>query len=173
MQKFQDYVRSLSSQSLMEYCFFISKKLDNAVNLYQVLHYYDIDVSSKSDEEQIECKLPTHFGIDRNKSARYYSHSNSGVARVYCFKCNSTLSSFWYFYKMEKQYDLGPSEILLKFIKQFKVEISDDFYSFNQSQEDNFSNIPISQEIQYYRNLKFHNLNSFKKELSDYILQKF
>lgn len=173
MQKFVQFVQSIDPSKILEYTFFLSKKLDTKVDLYKVLQYYDIAVSSKSDEEQVECKLPTHFGIDRNKSARYYSKSDTGVSRVYCFKCSSTLSAFWYFHKMEKDSDLKTSEIIIKFVKEFSVETTDDFFTFEQQEDSETSEISVKQEIDYFRALKFHNLDEFSAELIIYINDNF
>jgi hypothetical protein len=76
--------------------------------LGNILNYYTgSDIYSGDVEKQVNCVLPSHGTLDKNKSARYYAlNKETGLRdeRVYCFKCLTSLSAFGFLYNYNKSY---------------------------------------------------------------------
>jgi hypothetical protein len=86
-------------EDIVEY---YNKKL----SLVQILNRYTgSNIISGDNEVQVNCILSTHGNQDKNKSPRYYRiNRETGLVeeRVYCFKCLTTLTSFWFLYHHHK-----------------------------------------------------------------------
>jgi len=166
MTEFETYLNELDKSKVGEYLLFVSKLLDTQIDLSVVLDYFGIDVSTYSKEEQIPCLLPQHGTHDNKNSARYYRDSDTNFSRIHCFKCQKTLSGFWYFYTIQKDSDLKAFQILKNYVKIFEPEITSEFFDFEkgQNEKDEIIEKPLEEVIQYYHSLKRRNIDQFKEE---------
>lgn len=173
IESYKVFLSTLDKDNVLNYMFYCSSILDSQIELYDVLKHFDVDVSVHSNEDQIECILPSHFGADRHKSARYYSKSDTGVARVHCFKCDCTLSGFWLFHRMLRDQDKKSLDILIEYIDTFKPAISKDlFYVEDENSLEAAIEIKkksFKNELEEFRNLKKRNIKDFKLKLLNYI----
>lgn len=111
--------------------------------LWQVMNHYGIeDVAADTEQAYVPCRLASHGTYDKHASASYFTvDRNSGEYRpaFYCYKCQKMLTSFWYTYQMEKDWnDLTKFRDLYKFIwRTFRVAPPLDIW-FNFDAEQHF-----------------------------------
>lgn len=112
--------------------------------MWRVLQEYGYDVGPDDGEVQLHCRLPSHGGVDNNKSARYFpSDRDTGGAwgGVHCWKCQKRKTAFWYVHAMEKGRSDATIRDVIEFIQQrFRVPFPrdvvldfdpDEFYSLS------------------------------------------
>ena len=171
--KYKQFLKDLPKNEISSYIMHVSNLLNDQVEMHQVLGYYNIRSVGLINESQIPCLLPSHGGGDNHLSARYYKESQYGHSRVHCFKCDKTLSAFWYYYAIQKDADIYSLNILLDFIREFKVEIKDEFFQWEKEIEEKdtlkSNEKSLKENIEYYQNLKKTNFDKFKKELYEII----
>lgn len=116
--------------------------------MWRVLHHYgQTHINEHDTEKQVNCLWLSHGSIDRNRSARYFSTDrNTAEARgaVYCYKCQRSLTSFWYVYRMEHDsHERSLIDTLLFIETTFGVKLPrdvildfdpDTYYSFADAQ---------------------------------------
>lgn len=169
MINFTKFINTISPLDRLNYLQYISPILDKQIEMYEVLNFYGIHVSPNDIEEQVPCKLPSHGSVDGNKSARYYKESYTNTSRVHCFKCQKTLSGFWYFYTIEKDADKKPIEILLDYLRLFKVDIKPEFYNYKTEIKKEEKNESIKDKILYFNTLRDSNFEKYVAEVKNYI----
>ena len=112
--------------------------------LWRVMNHYGIDdIYSDTEQSYVPCKLASHGTVDKHASASYFTMDrNSGEYRpaFYCYKCQKMLTSFWYTYQMEKDWnEVTKFRDLYKFIWQtFRVPPPLELW-FNFDPEEHFA----------------------------------
>lgn len=166
LNDFKNILIKSSNTDISENYFRWAQLLDAEVELYSVLNYFGIsEVGSFDRELQINCLLPNHGTRDSKKSSRYYRDSNTNTARVHCFKCDKTLSGFWYFYYIKKDSDLDRKSIMISFIDAFKPSMATDFFLEAEKSIDTKETLSIKQSIDINRKLKITNKEKFIEAL--------
>jgi len=106
----------------------VAEYYNSRLSMIQVLNHYGMGLEGgDTDEIQVNCIFLEHGSEDRNKSARYYAYDrNTCEAKegVYCFKCQKYYTTFWYLYKMEREYR---NMDLINFFLWIKVQFGVDF----------------------------------------------
>lgn len=100
-----ELLRKLSRETLFAVLPDLAEAYTTLLPMWQVLHHYGQDYVTQHDtEKQVNCVWVSHGTVDKNRSARYFATDrNTGAPRgaVYCYKCQRSLTSFWYVYRME------------------------------------------------------------------------
>lgn len=91
-----------------------------ALPMWRVLVHYGEYANQDDSGRSVRCLWSTHGTEDKNRSAKYFaSDRNTGQERgaVYCYKCQKSLTSFWYVHQMMKDQGLTALADTIKFVE--------------------------------------------------------
>lgn len=157
----------------------VSELYSSALQMRNVLKYYGQDhISSGETERQVNCLWMSHGSVDKNRSARYFSTDRkTGETRgaVYCYKCQRSLTSFWYTYRMEADIrGLSLNDTILFIERTFGVKFPrgpilefdyDKFYSFSTETANQMNTLVFFEQAAKVRSLKEVDLPAFCQSL--------
>jgi hypothetical protein len=176
----KEFIDSVKWNTIFSMFSQIADYYDSRLSLISILNYYGLDIDKGSEEIQVQCLFLEHGSEDRNKSARYYSYDRTtGEPKegVYCFKCQKYYTSFWYLYKLEREYKkLNLLDFFLWVDKIFKVNFPkklvlefdpESFYSF-ENLEDKQNILDLFKYAKDLRRLKEENKNIYLGNLINF-----
>lgn len=83
----------------------LSEYYDSKLKYSQILSNYGVDIVVNGSDQNVNCVLPEHGTKDTHASSKYYTvDRNSGERResTYCYKCQRTMTAFWFLFHMER-----------------------------------------------------------------------
>lgn len=91
-----------------------------ALPMHMVLSHYGEHVGAGDSDRSVRCLWSTHGTEDKNRSSRYFPiDRNTGQPRgaVYCYKCQKSLTSFWFVHQMMKDQGFTQLEDTIKYVE--------------------------------------------------------
>lgn len=174
-----ELLKRLSRETLFALLPDLAEAYTHVLPMWQVLHYYgQTHVHEGDTEKQVNCLWLSHGTVDKNRSARFFSTDrNTGTARgaVYCYKCQRSLTSFWYVYRMEHDtHERSISDTMLFIEATFGVRLprdvildfdSDTYYSFTDTKAEQSQMLAYFSQAGKLRALKTADPESFCQSL--------